>query len=458
MENKRKSLDMTQGDPAKLLVLFALPMLIGSIFQLMYNMVDTVVVGRYVSLDALAAIGATGTTMSFLMMVGQGMGNAVSIVISQAEGGKNEQLLKKAVAHAVYITLGSSLLVGFLAFFGASPLMKLLGTPENIIENSVRYIQIVGGLTIAQQCYNGATSILRAIGDSKTPLYFLIFSSLLNVALDLLFVLKLDGGVAGVAYATVLSQAVSAVLCISYMLKRFPRLLPSGALWRFDKNLFKQFLGIGVPMTLQSMALSVGMFVITAVINSHGSGVVASYTIGGKVEQLAIISFSNMAFSFSVFSGQNFGAKLYARIKEGLIKGLTIICSLAVLSGIVMLIFARPIAMIFMDAETLDPQVLTDAVSMVRTEAILYWALGTIWTVNSALRGMGIIKVTIVSSVVELLSKIGFSLSLPLFFGTLGIWMAGPFGWVLGLIPSAWYLARWFKKHPAAEEEIPSEA
>lgn len=447
---KKKNLDMTQGDPAKLLVLFALPMLIGSIFQLMYNMVDTIVVGRYVNLDALAAIGATGTTMSFLMMVGQGMGNAVSIVISQAEGGKKEDLLKKAVAHSVYITLGSSVIVGLFAFFGARPLMSLLGTPANIIDNAVLYIQITGGLTITQQCYNGATSILRAIGDSRTPLYFLIFSSLLNVALDLLFVIKLNGGVAGVAVATVISQAVSAVICIFYMFKRYPRLRPSGRLWRFDGALFKEFLGIGVPMTLQSMALSVGMFVITAVINSHGSDVVAAYTIGGKVEQLAVISFSNMAFSFSVYSGQNFGAKLYGRIKEGLIKGLSIICSLAVLSGVVMMIFARPIAMIFM--EEVNQQVLADAVAMVRTEAVLFWALGAIWTVNSALRGMGIIKITIVSSVVELLSKIGFSLLLPVFFGTLGIWMAAPFGWLLGLIPTTAYLVRWFRRKKPEED------
>ena len=281
MASKSKNLDMTRGEPAKLLVLFAIPMLIGSIFQLMYNMVDTVVVGRYVSIEALAAIGATGTTMQFLMMVGQGMTNAVSIVISQAEGGKQEGLLQKAVAHAVYIVLGSSLLVGLFSLFGARPLMLLLGTPENIIDNSVLYVQITGGLTIAMQCYNGATSILRAIGDSRTPLYFLIFSSLLNVGLDLLFVIRFNGGVAGVAYATVLSQFVSAVLCIIYMFKRYPRLRPAGGMWQPDSALFKQFLGIGVPMTLQSMALSVGMFVITAVINSYGSGVVASYTIGG---------------------------------------------------------------------------------------------------------------------------------------------------------------------------------
>ncbi len=456
MNEKRKSLDMTQGDPAKLLILFAIPMLIGSIFQLMYNMVDTVVVGRYVSLDALAAIGATGSTMSFLMMVGQGMTNAVSIVISQAEGGKQESLLQKSVAHAVYIVVASSLIVGLFSLFGARPLMLLLQTPANIIDNSVTYIQITGGLTIAMQCYNGATSILRAIGDSRTPLYFLIFSSLLNVALDLLFVIRFDGGVAGVAFATVLSQTVSAVLCILYMFKRYPRLRPGPACWKPDPKLIRTFLGIGIPMMLQSMALSVGMFVITAVINSHGSSVVAAYTIGGKVEQLAVISFSNMAFSFSVYTGQNFGAKLYSRIRTGLKKGLLIICSLAILSGVAMLIFAEPIAKIFMDE--VDPQILSDAVAMVRIEAILYSALGAIWASNSALRGMGIIKITLVSSVVELASKIGFSLLLPLFFGTIGIWMAAPIGWVLGLIPSLAYLLHWFKVHPTDPVEQPAPA
>lgn len=449
-EKNKKSMDMTRGDPAKLLVFFALPMLVGSIFQLMYNMVDTVVVGRYVSMQALAAIGATGSTMSFLMMVGQGMTNAVSVVISQAEGARQEDVLRKAVAHAVYIVLGSSLIVSLFSVFCARPLMRLLATPSDIIDYSVTYIRITGGLTIAMQLYNGATSILRAIGDSKTPLYFLIFSSLLNVGLDLLFVLKFNGGVAGVAYATVLSQTVSAVLCITYMLKRYPRLRPIGSAWRPDGKLFKQFLGIGVPMTLQSMALSVGMFVITYVINSYGSGVVASYTIGGKVEQLAVISFSNIAFSFSVYSGQNYGAKLYARISEGLKKGLLIICGMALLSGAIIFIFARPVALIFMDEP--DTQILAEAVKMVRTEAVFYWALGTIWTLSSALRGMGIIKVTIVSSVVELLSKIGFSLLLPKFLGTMGIWLAAPLGWVLGIIPCAVYLRKWFKNNLPPKE------
>ena len=444
-QTKRQSLDMTRGEPARLLILFALPMLIGSVFQLMYNMVDTIVVGRHVGLEALASIGATGSTMSFLMMAGNGLTNAASIVISQAEGAKQEDRLRRCVSHTVYVTLTASLVVGLLAFFGARPLMRLLGTPANIIDGSVTYIRIAGGLTVALQIYNGATAILRAIGDSKTPLYFLILSSLLNVALDLLFVIRFQAGVAGVALATVLSQGVSATMCILYMLRRYPRLRPAREDWSYDGGLIREYLGLGLPMIAQSMALSVGMFAITAVINSHGSDVVAAYTIGGKVEQLAVVSFSSMAFSFSVYSGQNFGASRFDRIREGLRKGLMIICSLAVVSGVVMLLFARPVAMIFMEEP--DETVLGEAVHMVRTEALLYAALGAIWTVNSALRGMSLIKVTLVSSAVELVSKIGFSLLLPVFFGTLGIWMAAPIGWVLGLIPSAVYLARWLRRH-----------
>lgn len=447
MQGKSKNLDMTQGSPVKLLVLFAIPMLIGSIFQQMYNMVDTIVVGRYVSLTALAAIGATTSTTMFIMFVGQGMTNAVSVVISQAEGAKRGDLIRKSVAHAVYLVAISGVVMGAASLFGARPLMLLLGAPDDIIENAVLYVQITGGLTAAQMTYNAATSILRAIGDSRTPLYFLIFSSFLNVGLDLLFVLQFNGGVAGVAWATVLSQAISAVLCVLYMLRRYPHLRPGKDAWQPDGAILREYLRIGLPMILQSMTLCIGMFVITAVINSHGSAIVAAYTIGGKVESLATMSFSNLAFAFSVYAGQNYGAKKYDRIREALVKGLGIITALALVSTLVMMFFAQPIALIFM--EEADPSVLPEAVSMVRIEAAFYIFLGAIWAVNSTLRGVGRVQITLVSSIVELVSKIGVSVFLPLAIGSAGIWAAAPTGWVLGLIPSAFYLFRWFR-HPEA--------
>lgn len=452
-KTKAKNLDMTQGEPARLLVLFAIPMLIGGIFQLMYNMTDTLVVGRFASVDALAAIGATGSTTSLIMMLGQGLTNAVSVVISQAEGAGKQDRMKSCVAHAVYLVLAGSLVLGLASFFGARPFLTLLGTPENIIDDAVSYVQITGGLSIALTAYNGVAAVLRAIGDSKTPLYFLILCSLLNVVLDLVFVIAFHGGVPGVAIATVISQAVSVVLCVFYMVRRYPRLRPDAASFRFDGKIIREYLTIGLPMCFQSGVLCVGMFVITAVINSFGSDIVAAYTIGGKVEQLATLSFSNLAFSFSVYAGQNYGARLYRRIGEGLKKGLLIIVGLTILSSAVMLLFARPLAQIFLEEDV--AAVLDGAVAMIRTEACFFWALGIIWAVNSTLRGMGLVRIALVSSIVELVCKIGISVTLSQVIGSAGIWIAAPSGWVLGLIPSLIYLLRWFR-HAPADGELPA--
>ena len=453
IKTKAKNLDMTQGEPARLLVLFAIPMLIGGIFQLMYNMTDTLVVGRFASVDALAAIGATGSTTSLIMMLGQGLTNAVSVVISQAEGAGRQDRMKSCVAHAVYLVLAGSLVLGLASFFGARPFLTLLGTPENIIDDAVSYVQITGGLSIALTAYNGVAAVLRAIGDSKTPLYFLILCSLLNVVLDLVFVIAFHGGVPGVAIATVISQAVSVVLCVFYMVRRYPRLRPDAASFLFDGEIIREYLSIGLPMCFQSGVLCVGMFVITAVINSFGSDIVAAYTIGGKVEQLATLSFSNLAFSFSVYAGQNYGARLYRRIGEGLKKGLLIIVGLTILSSAVMLLFARPLAQIFLEEDV--AAVLDGAVAMIRTEACFFWALGIIWAVNSTLRGMGLVRIALVSSIVELVCKIGISVTLSQVIGSAGIWIAAPSGWVLGLIPSLIYLLRWFK-HAPADGELPA--
>ena len=453
IKTKAKNLDMTQGEPARLLVLFAIPMLIGGIFQLMYNMTDTLVVGRFASVDALAAIGATGSTTSLIMMLGQGLTNAVSVVISQAEGAGRQDRMKSCVAHAVYLVLAGSLVLGLASLFGARPFLTLLGTPENIIDDAVSYVQITGGLSIALTAYNGVAAVLRAIGDSKTPLYFLILCSLLNVVLDLVFVIAFHGGVPGVAIATVISQAVSVVLCVFYMVRRYPRLRPDAASFLFDGEIIREYLSIGLPMCFQSGVLCVGMFVITAVINSFGSDIVAAYTIGGKVEQLATLSFSNLAFSFSVYAGQNYGARLYRRIGEGLKKGLLIIVGLTILSSAVMLLFARPLAQIFLEEDV--AAVLDGAVAMIRTEACFFWALGIIWAVNSTLRGMGLVRIALVSSIVELVCKIGISVTLSQVIGSAGIWIAAPSGWVLGLIPSLIYLLRWFK-HAPADGELPA--
>ncbi|MBQ7058487.1 MAG: MATE family efflux transporter [Firmicutes bacterium] len=442
-KTRKTSIDMTVGNPIRLMVLFAIPMWIGGVFQLMYNMVDTIVVGRFVSTDALAAIGATSSTTAFILFLGNGVTNTLSVIVAQAEGAKQAEKLKKVVAHAAYLVVAAGIFLGLVSSLIARPLMQLLGTDPLIIDDSVTYIRIVSGLTIAQMCYNGSAAILRAIGDSKTPLYFLIFSSLLNIVLDLAFVLGLGAGVAGVAWATILSQLLSGILCITYMLRKYERLRPNKAAWKYDPALMGEFLRIGLPLVVQSVTLNIGMFVITAVINSFGKDVMAAYTIGSRVEHLATVTFSNIAFSFSVFSGQNFGAHQYERIRSGYFRGSALIVALTLLSTAVMMVFARPLALLFMD----EPQelVLTEAVKLIRIEASMYILLGTIWGINSVLRGMGAVKITLISSIVELASKIGLSLLLPIFWGTVGVWLAAPIGWGLGIIPTLGFFLWWAK-------------
>ena len=456
MKNTKSSpaLDLTQGDPLRQLVFFALPMLVGAVFQLMYNMVDTVTLGKFVSTSALASVGATSSTYSLFTMVANAVTNAVSILVSQSWGARNIAKIKKTVAHSIYLALALSAVLGLLAFFAARPLMELLDTPADIIDGSVTYIRITCGLCVSVMLYNVSSSILRSIGDSRTPLFFLILCSLLNIALDLLFVLALDAGVAGVAWATVISQAVSSVLCLGYMWLRYPDLRVSSSDFRPDGKLLGSFARISTPMLLQSLALSVGMLVITRVINSLGSDTVASFTIGSKVEQLVVVAFSQFAFSFSVFSGQNYGAKKYDRIGYGLKRAALLILCLVAVAMTVMLVFAPPLANIFVDADE-SPLAVSGAVDMVRTEACFLPALGLIWLSSSCLRGMGKVAPTVVSSMVELISKIALSIVLAYFFGARGVWFAAPIGWVLGIVPNALYyfFSGWKKKALEADAQ-----
>lgn len=451
MNRRRSGMDMTVGEPMKLLIVFVIPMLIGSVFQLMYNMVDTIVLGRFVSAEALASVGATSSTTGMIIMLGNALTNSISILVSHAWGAKDENKIHRIMGHAFGIALISSVVIGGVALAAAEPLMNLLGTPENIRAGSVTYIRIVCGVYIAQMFYNTSASVLRAIGDSRTPLVFLIVCSLMNIVLDLLFVVAFENGIAGVAWATVLSQMVSAVLCCGYMWKKYPSLRFARSDMKYDSALMGRFAKIALPMAFQNTMLTGGQMVISGVINSFGSNIVAAYTVGGKVEQLVTVVVSQVMFSFSVYSGQNYGAKKYDRIDLGIRRALVMMVVLTGISMTVLLGFGRPLALIFVDAS--ETVILEAALDMLRIEAIFMPALCTIWLYNSALRGMGLIKPTVVSSILELASKIGFSVGLSRFMGPTGIWLASPLGWVIGLAMSAgyFYFGKWKQKALAAE-------
>lgn len=440
--------DMTSGSPARHIILFGLPMMVGGVFQLMYSMVDTAVLGRFVGAGALAAIGATSSTTMLFLSAGSAVTNAMSITVSQLIGAGNRARVRQAAANALYLAAAFGLVIGLIGFFGARPLMELLGTPDDIIGGSVTYIRITCGLVFAQIAYNAVASVLKAIGDSKTPLYFLILCTFLNVGLDLLFVLGFHMTVDGVAYATVIAQAVSAVLSFLYMRRKYDVFRFTRADMQVDWGLIREYLGYGLPMAATSCLLAVGMFVITGVINSFGSSVVAAYTVGSKVENIAVLLFNQFAFAFSVYAGQNFGAGSRERIYRGAKQAAAVILCLSVTSGVCMLAFGPYVGRLFLDSG--EAGILSQAAVMIRTEAVFYPALGLVWMYNSGLRGLGQVNATILSSMVELASKILISITLSRVMGAAGIWLAAPVGWVLGFGVSAFcfYRGKWEKRLP----------
>ncbi len=437
MAGRSTAIDMTRGKPIHLMLRFALPMMIGSVFQSLYTMVDSAVLGQYVGANALAAVGATTSTTNFILLLSTGITSAVSIVLSQFVGANDLKKIRAGLVSTFYLTLGVGAFMGLVSLLLARPLMQLLQTPESVIDMSVLYIQLIGGLGIAQFAYNAVASVLRALGDSKTPLIFLIFCSLLNVLLDLVSVLVFHLGVAGVAGATVIAQAISAAVCIAYMFKKHPQLRLTRADFAPNWAVLLRIFGMGAQMALQGALLSVGMMVITRVINGFGEEVVAAFTVGSNVQNLAVMLFSSFSFGFSVYVGQNFGAHLADRIRRGVWEILLLVGGLSALASALSLIFAKSLVLLYVKPE--ETQVIAASFDFVRIQSWFFPFLGWIWLYNSTLKGMGKIGITMVSSFVELGSKIAFSILLPIWLGYTGIWLSAPIGWILGLIPDLIY-------------------
>jgi len=428
---------MTEGRPLKLIFAFMGPMIIGGLFQQFYNVADTLIVGKFVGSRALASVGVTGSTFFFLLSLTLGLTNAFSIVMSQYFGAKNEEMVRKTLVSSIYITIVCTIILAFIGIFGARPLMLLLNAPADIIDDATLYIQICFGGSIGLLFYNAASAVLRAVGDSKTPLYFLILSSILNVLLDLLFVLSFGMEVAGVAIATVISQVVSAFICIIYTYKKFPIFRVKRADWSPHFANIGLISKIGVPMGLQTLLLSVGEMTVTGVINSFGTNAVAAYTTGMRVQQFATLAFFNMAQAYSTFAAQNLGAKKFSRIQDSFKKVVLILIAITLASSVLIFIFGDAIVKMFISKEDVHlDEIVKMSKEYLYISACFFPFLGLIWFYNNTLRGMGEVAIPLFSGIVELIAKVGLSFILGMMFGYIGVWYAGPIGWALGLIPS----------------------
>ena len=308
--------DMTMGSPLRMILLFSVPVLLGNIFQQFYNMVDTIIVGQYLGEDALAAVGSTGCLMFLVLGFANGIAQGFGVMVSHAFGAKDFKLLKHYVALSLILTAIVSLLLTIPTVAASRQFLILMKTPDNILGLADSYIKVIFAGILLTMSYNVAAGILRGIGDSKTPLYFLILSSFLNIVLDLFLIVVVKLGTAGAAYATIIAQGVSALLCFIYMFRKFDILKTSREDYYLDGYGVFNMLSIGIPMALNYSITAIGTMILQGAVNIFGSSVVAAFTAASKVENLSTQTMPTLGTAIATYCGQNLGAGKYKRTPE----------------------------------------------------------------------------------------------------------------------------------------------
>lgn len=425
--------DMTTGSPVKLILTFSIPLLIGNIFQQFYSMADTVIVGRFLGVDALAAVGSTGAMAFLVNGFVLGLTSGFAVLVSQKFGANDEEGVKKAFASSLILSIIMTILVTAISMVSAKPLLELMNTPENIINDSLSYIIIIFAGNIAIIFYNMLSSILRALGDSKTPLYFLIIASILNIMLDIVFIVNFHMGVAGAAYATIISQSISAILCAIYIVKRFPILKLKKKHWKIRKSYVEKQLRIGVPMALQFSITAAGAMVLQGALNNFGSKIIASYTAASKVQQLVMQPSITFGMAMATYAGQNLGAGKFNRIKEGVKKCSIISIIVSIASTIIVILFGGVFTKMFIDGN--DVEVIYYAKQYLNTVSIFYIPLGLIFVYRNTLQGVGESFVPMMAGVAEMIARTVVAFTLPLLLDFIGIALADPAAWIAACVP-----------------------
>lgn len=442
---KSNGIDLTEGSPGKGLLLFALPMILGNLFQQFYNMVDTIIVGKYVGEDALAAVGASYALTTVFVMIAIGGGTGASVIISQYLGAKENGKMKTAVSTAIIAFLGTSVLLGIFGIMANRRILSALSTPDNIMGDAALYLKIYfTGLPFLFM-YNILAAIFNSLGDSRTSLYFLIFSSVLNIFLDLFAVRALHMGVAGVAAATVTAQGIAAVLSFFVLMRRLKGY--EGKREIFDVAILGNMVRVAVPSIIQQSIVSVGMLLVQSVVNGFGSSVLAGYTAGMRLESICIVPMISMGNAVSTFTAQNMGAKKTERVKQGYRASFFIVGAFAVIICAVLLLFKNPLIHMFLE-EGADGEAFNTGVSYLSFIAYFFVFIGLKASTDGVLRGAGDVVVFTAANLVNLAIRVSFAFGMASVIGVQAVWFAVPIGWAVNYIISGlrYLTGRWSRK------------
>lgn len=443
--------DLTQGRIGRLIINFAIPLAIGNIFQLFYSFADVYIVGNTLGNNALAAVGSTSTLNDLIVGFLIGLTNGFAVVTAQSFGAKDEKKLRSAVAHTLMLGIFISLLLTVFSVLFLPQIFSVLNIPSEHYESAYAYARIILLGMTASMIYNVCASILRAIGDTITPLIFLIVSSVLNVALDYILIAKAGMNVEGAAFATIISQIISAVLCFVYMLKKYGILRLNAEDFSLSADMVKDLMGSGLSMGFMNSFVAFGTVALQSSINTFGTNIIVAHTAARKLTSFFMMPFAVFGMTMAAYCAQNYGAEKYGRIRRGVFLSVLYCWIWSAFLIVFIYSFAPPLLRFITSTDV--PEIIETATLYLRINCILYCVTAVISVFRNALQGLGVHKTPIFSSAIELLGKVGVVLLLAPRIGYMGIILSEPIVWVLMVIPLIVRLL----KHPAMKKRAVEE-
>lgn len=459
--------DMTAGSPIKLIMTFAVPVLIGNIFQQLYNISDILIVGRLLGVEALAAVGVSAPIFMVLLMIAFGFTGGLTVITAQRFGAKDVSGVRASVVHSLIASTILSLAMTGLTLFYLPQILHLMNVPENIWDNAYRFLFVLCSGLVLVVSYNLLSGFIRALGDSKTPLYFLIFSTVLNALLNLVLVYFTGLGVVGSALGTLTAMTISVVLCVIYIGRKFPILRLRRTDWVYNPAFMCEHLYVAVPMALQFSVIALGLIIIQTVCNSFGSDTIAAFTSALRIEQLATSPLVALGFALATYTAQNFGARKIGRIRRGVVRSSLVSVLFSISVALLVRFVGEDMIGVFIKGE--KPEIIDIAKGYLDISTLFYVFLGQIFIFRNTLQGMGQSVIPMAASIVELVMRSFAAVYLASRMGYEGIYFASPIAWVgAAAVVSFGYLkmVRWFrhclscrKKHFRSEDaDLRSEA
>lgn len=434
--------NLTEGSVTKTILLFSLPMIAGNLLQQLYNIADTLIVGRFLGSGALAAVGASYTLMTFLTSIFLGLCMGSGAVFSIRYGEKNQEQLEKSIG-ASFLLIGiTAVMVNLAVFLFIDPIMELLQVPQEIYGMMRDYLWVIFLGILATFLYNFFASVLRAVGNSVVPLVFLAACAILNIVLDLWFVLGLQWGVKGAAIATVISQYVSGIGITIYTYWKMPQFRVKAKYLHPEFSLVKEIAQFSFLTSLQQSVMNLGILMVQGLVNSFGTVIMAAFAAAVKIDSFAYMPVQDFGNAFSTFVAQNFGAKKEARIREGIKKAVLMAMAFCIVISIGVFVFAKPLMLIFVQPE--ETAILAAGVEYLRIEGAFYCGIGCLFLLYGFYRAVKLPGMSVVLTVISLGTRVvlAYVLSSIEAIGVTGIWWSVPIGWALADLAGFWYYRR----------------